>query len=130
MWLKNQIGRLYPPGGDTLLEERENNIKNMTGFYKVAESGRTLVTGIFYNPETKEERFETLRDYDYSDCSRDNDELYYMLINEKVRWQWNRDRSIIQKGNEIKVAKGRKVLIGTVSKVIDIKPFYDKYNRW
>ncbi len=104
--------------------------KDMEGFYKVSESGGTFVTGIFYNPETKEERHEVLRDYDYSDGSRDNDELYYMQINKKVRWQWLHAKGVIQTGDTVKVVKGRKVPIGTVAKVTDKKPFYDRYRRW
>ena len=54
----------------------------MDGFFKVAENGGTYVTGVFYNPTTGEVKHELLRDYDYADGSRDNDELYYMPIDE------------------------------------------------
>lgn len=55
------------------------------GFYKVAQTGGTYVVATFYNPETGDMKSKCVRDYDYSDCSRDDDELYYMEINEDVR---------------------------------------------
>ena len=99
------------------------------GFYKVAESGGTYVTGLFFNPVTKEVRSEVLRDYDYSDGSRDNDDLYYMEINESVRVEYQHHIGIILAGDVVEVIKGRKVPIGTVATVVEIKPFKDQYGR-
>ena len=48
----------------------------MEGFFKVKQSGGSYVVAVFYNPYTGETRSECVRDYDYGDCSRDNDELY------------------------------------------------------
>ena len=45
------------------------------------KSGGSYVTAEFYNPTTGETRSECVRDYDYGDCSRDNDELYNMPFN-------------------------------------------------
>lgn len=101
----------------------------MDGFFKVAESGGTYVTGIFYNPTTNTVRRELLRDYDYADGSRDNDELYYMPINEEARTLWLHSMGRILVGDVVEVYKGRKVPVGTVGRVKDIKPFKDRYGR-
>lgn len=98
-------------------------------FYKVSEEGGTFVTGTFYNPVTGEEKHEVLRDYDYSDGSRDNDELYYMPIDEEVRRVWLHTRGIILTGDMIEVIKGRTIPHGTTARVIDKKPFRDRYGR-
>ena len=47
------------------------------GFFKVKQDGGTFICATFFNPVTKEEFSECVRDYDYSDYSRDNDDLYY-----------------------------------------------------
>jgi len=99
------------------------------GFYKVDQSGGCFITAIFYNPETKETISECVRDYDYADCSRDNDELYYMKINEEVRKQYLHDNGVILVGDTVKVVKGRKVPIGTIAKITDKKPYKDRYGR-
>ena len=98
-------------------------------FYKVSEEGGTYVTGTFYNPVTGETKHELLRDYDYSDGSRDNDELYYMPIDEEVRRVWQHTRGIILTGDMIEVIKGRTIPHGTTARVIDKKPFRDRYGR-
>lgn len=100
------------------------------GFYKISHNSGCFVTGDFYNPETKELITEKLRDYDYSDCSRDNDELYYMEVNKEARRQYFRDNGVIQEDDTVKVIKGRKVPIGTIAKVKEVKPVYDRYRRW
>lgn len=111
-----------------------NNIKDLLvelgGFYKVAENGGTLITNIFWNPETNEQRSISVRDYDYSDGSRDIDELYYMPIDEAMRKNWLHSNGVILEGDTIKVIKGRKVPIGTIARVEKIKPYYDKYHRF
>lgn len=101
----------------------------MDGFYKVAHNGGSYVTATFYNPVTKETKSCCVRDYDYADCSRDNDELYYMEINEDVRRQWMHDRGIILVNDTVKVVKGRKVPVGTIAKVTEKKPYKDRYGR-
>lgn len=98
-------------------------------FYKVNEDGGTFVTADFYNPITKESKHEVVRDYDCSDGSRDNDELYYMPINEDVRRIWLHDRGIIQVDDLIEVVKGRTIPHGTIARVIDKKPYKDRYGR-
>ena len=104
-------------------------MKDLTGFYKVEQSGGCYVSATFYNPDTKEEYCCCVRDYDYADCSRDNDELYYMTINEDIRRQWLHDNGVILVGDTVKVVKGRKVPIGTIAKIIDKKPYKDRYGR-
>lgn len=98
-------------------------------FYKVAQSGSIFITALFFDPETKEVRNEVVRDYDYADGSRDNDELYYMPIDEEVKKLYLRHIGIISVGDTIEVVKGRKVPIGTIADVIDIRDWKDQYGR-
>ena len=100
------------------------------GFFKVNQEGGTFVVATFFNPETKEEFSCCTRDYDYSDCSRDNDELYYMPIDNDVRQKWQHHHGVILEGDVIQVIKGRKVPIGTIATVRKKCPFYDKYGRY
>lgn len=101
------------------------------GFYKVAEDGYSFISDIFYNPLTRESHIINVRDYDYSDRSRDIDELYYMDINEEVRKVYlHVEMDAILVGDTVKVIKGCKLPIGTIGIVREIKPYYDKYHRW
>ena len=109
--------------------EREEN-KHLEGYYKVSHEGGTFVTGTFYNPITGDEKTAVLRDYDYADCSRDNDELYYMEIDKNARVLWLHKHGILCEGDVVEVYKGRKVPVGTIATIEKIKPFYDKYKRW
>lgn len=99
------------------------------GFFKVHEGGGSFVTATFFNPETKEYFTACVRDYDYADGSRDNDELYYMPINENARREWLHYNGVILPGDVVKVVKGRKVPIGTTGTVINKKPYFDRYGR-
>ncbi len=103
------------------------------GFYKVGENGGAFVSALFVNPETWETKLICVRDYDYSDGSRDNDELYYMPINEEVKNKWHmhvrKVEGIVGEGDTVKVVKGRKIPIGTVAVVESIRPWKDKYGR-
>ena len=100
------------------------------GFYKVFQSGGSYVTADFFNPTTKEEYSVCVRDYDYFDCSRDNDELYHMEINEDVEKEWRHFKGEILVGDVVKVVKGRKIPHGTIGTVKAIYPYKDCYNRW
>ena len=100
------------------------------GFYKVSQHGGSYVVAIFFNPETKEEYSKCVRDYDYADCSRDDDELYYMDIDEEVANAWQHHNGEILVSDTVRVVKGRKVPLGTVAKVTAKRPYYDRYNRW
>ena len=99
-------------------------------FYKVSHVGGTFVTGTFYNPVTKEEKTEVLRDYDYADCSRDNDELYYMDIDEDVRKEWHHKHGIVYVGDKVEVIKGRTIEHGFIGVVKDKKRYTDRYGRF
>jgi len=99
-------------------------------FYKVSHTGGTYVTGMFFNPITGEEKCELLRDYDYSDCSRDNDELYYMPIDEDIRTIWLHSRGVILVGDSVRVVKGRTIEKGFIGTVKTIKKYTDRYGRW
>lgn len=101
----------------------------MEGFYKVAQSGGSYVVATFYNPITKEEKTKRVRDYEYADCSRDNDELYYMEIDEEVRKIWLHNGGVILPGDRVKVVKGRKIPKGTEAVVERFFDWKDQYGR-
>lgn len=98
-------------------------------FYKISHEGGTFVVGTFFNPITKEVKTEVLRDYDYADCSRDNDELYYMPINEQAKRMYLHLNGVILVGDTVEVVKGRKMPIGYVGVVKAIYPYRDCYGR-
>lgn len=99
------------------------------GFKKVAQSGSIFITAVFFNPETKETYNQCVRDYDYADGSRDDDEAYYMPIDEEAVRAWKRFNGVIQVGDKVEVIKGRKVPIGTIAEVTDIYDWKDNYGR-
>lgn len=101
----------------------------MDGFYKVNESGGTFVVATFYNPATGEEFTKCVRDYDYSDGSRDDDKLYYMPIDDDARADWMHRHGHILVGDTVMVYKGRKVPAGTTGTVVHVRPVYDRYKR-
>jgi hypothetical protein len=107
-------------------------MNSYNGFYKVAENNGGVCVGTFYNPDTQESF--TKITWDIDDIRLDQDEevqIYrYMPINKDVRRLWLHRAGVIQEGDQIKVVKGRKVPIGTVATVKEIKPFYDRYRRW
>lgn len=100
-----------------------------SGFYKVAESGGCYCTATFFNPTTKEVKTVCTRDYDYSDCSRDNDELYYAPIDENIRRDFLHFRGCILVGDTVEVFKGRKVPIGTIGTVVKKFDYKDNFGR-
>lgn len=100
------------------------------GFYKIAQSGGSYVVATFYNPDTKEVKTKGVRDYDYSDCSRDDDELYYMPINEDVKRVYLHDNGCILVGDMAKVVKGRTIEHGYIGKVVNRREYTDKYGCW
>ena len=98
------------------------------GFYKVSQSGGTYVTATFFNPCTLEEYSKCVRDYDYADCSRDDDELYYMDIDKNAERAWKHHNGEILWGDEVKVVKGRKVPIGTIANDAELRDRMKEYN--
>lgn len=102
---------------------------SVNGFYKVAQNGGTFVTATMFNPITNEVKVLCVRDYDYDDCSRDNDEIYYMDIDEDARKAYLKFKGIVSIGHEVEVIKGRKVPIGTVGVVEKVYDWKDNYGR-
>lgn len=100
------------------------------GFKKIAQSGGSYVVATFYNPLTKEVKTECVRDYDYGDCSRDNDELYFMEIDEAALIAYQHDLGIILVGDFAEVVKGRTIEHGFIGKVIAKKEYKDRYGRF
>ena len=103
---------------------------DLKGFKKVSQSGGSYVQATFYNMDSKDEFTMCVRDYDYSDGSRDDDELYYMEIDEEARVDWLHKHGQILKGDQVKVIKGRKVKVGTIAKVVGKREIKDQYGRW
>ena len=102
----------------------------MNGYFKVDQKGASFIVATFFNPDTGDTITETVRDYDYDDRRNDNDELYYMPIDQNARIQWLHHNGQIVVNDTIEVFKGRKVKVGTVARVTAIKPVYDRYGRW
>ena len=109
-----------------------NTLENK--FYKIGMGGGTFVTALFYNPVTHETDTKVARDYDYSDCSRDNDEVYYMPINEAAKekyrlWCNEQYGGFLKVGDTVEVFKGRKIPVGTVAEVVRMYDWKDDYGR-
>lgn len=107
-------------------------MNNYKGFYKVAENNGGVCVGTFYNPDTKEVFSKITWDIDrpYINDNEEVEILRYLTIDKDMRYQWLHENGVVQIGDTIKVYKGRKVPIGTIAKVKDIKPYYDRYHRW
>lgn len=105
------------------------NENGLSGYRKVSQDGGTYVVASFWNSETHDFKTKCVRDYDYFDKSRDNDDLYYLDIDEDAKRDWLHSQGRILVGDMVVVEKGRKVRVGTVAYVRDIKPCYDKYSR-
>lgn len=101
----------------------------LQGFYKIRHNGGTFVTGLFFNPFTLETGTKVLRDYDYSDGSRDNDSLYYMPINYEVEKIFAHLLGWLFKGDLVEVFKGRKVPKGTTGTITGFRYWKDCYGR-
>lgn len=103
-------------------------------FYKVNMTGGSYVVALFYNPVTHETKTVTARDYDYSDGSRDNDEVYYMPIDREAAEHYRKHLNSlygghVKAGDTVEVFKGRKVPHGTVAKVVRVYDWKDCYGR-
>lgn len=107
-------------------------MENYKGFYKVAENNGGVCVGTFWNPETKECFTKITWDIDrpYINDDEEVEILRYLPINNEMRRLWKHEAGIVQTEDTIKVVKGRKVPIGTIARVVEIRPFYDKYHRW
>ena len=99
-------------------------------FYKVSHQGGSYVTATLFNPVTKEYKTICVRDYDYSDGSRDNDEYYYMEIDEEARREWLHFNNIICEGDVIEVVKGRTLPHGFRGTVRNLYDYKDRYGRY
>lgn len=106
-------------------------MEDYKGFYKVAEDNGGVCVGTFWNPETKESFSKITWDIDrpYINDNEEIEILRYLPINREVRSAWLHYNGIIQVNDVVKVVKGRKVPIGTIAKVIDKKPYKDRYGR-
>lgn len=113
----------------SLYFSRMITLADLEGYYKVAQlSSYSFVDATFWNPETGEEYCEMVKDYD-CDAARENDELYHAPVDEAMRRVWLHSKGEILKGDIVRVVKGRKLPIGKVGKVADIRVIRDKYQR-
>lgn len=100
-------------------------------FYKVTENdGSVFVTALFFNPITFEEKSICVRDYDYSDGSRDNDYLYHMPVDLEAVKVWKHKHGKAVNGDRVMIVKGRKIPIGEVCTVSKEYKVYDRYGRF
>ena len=104
---------------------------NYKGFYKVAEDNGGVCVGTFWNPDTKESFTKITWDIDrpYINDNEEIEILRYLPINAEIRKAWLHEAGVIQVNDTIKVVKGRKVPVGTIAKVINKKPYKDRYGR-
>lgn len=107
-------------------------MENYNGFYKVAEDNGGVCVGTFFNPDTKESFSRITWDIDrpYINDDEEVEILRYLPINDTVRKIWMHHNGRILIGDTVEVFKGRKIPIGYIGVVEDIKPFYDRYHRW
>ena len=99
--------------------------------YKVTPNdGGTFITATFFNPVTGEEKSLCIRDYEYEDCRRDNDELYYMQVDENARRVWCHKHGNALENDRVMIVKGRKIPHGTVCTVKEKFKVYDRYGRF
>lgn len=99
------------------------------GFFKVAEKGYSLTSAVFFNPETLESYSCIVWDMDDDRIAWDMEEERFAPIDADARRAWMRHNGIIVEGDVVEVFKGRKVPIGTVSRVMRIYDWRDKYGR-
>ena len=100
------------------------------GWKKIGQEGGTYIIATFWREDTDETISTCVRDYDYADCSRDNNELYYMDIDTEAWDRYARKHmNGIFKGDIVEIYKGRKSL-GTRGKVVDKYQYRDRYGRF
>lgn len=101
-------------------------MENYKGFYKVEQTNGTYVRATFYNPETNEYFSTCVRDYDYYDGSRDNDELYYMPIDDEACDAFRHANGMFRVGDKVNIVSGRK-MVGETKTVADIYDFIPEH---
>ena len=99
------------------------------GWRKVGQRGGTYVVAVLFNVNTAETTTVCVRDYDYDDGSRDNDDWYYAEIDETARKAYNRKLGVIEEGDTVTVVKGRKIPHGYTGVVQRLRPIRDMYRR-
>ena len=110
----------------------KNNLELLTrenGWRKIGQHGGSFVVAKLFNILTGDEDSVVVRDYDYSDCSRDNDYWYDMPVDKDAQQMYNRKHFIITEGDTVMVIKGRKLPhghVGIVTKIREIR----RYGRW
>ena len=99
------------------------------GFYKVSEHGFSLTVAVFFNPQTKEEYSCKVWDMEDDRVAFDMEEERFTPIDKQAQKAWLRYHGIISIGDVVEVFKGRKVPIGTISKIVKVYNWKDRYNR-
>lgn len=107
-------------------------MENYNGFYKVSVNNGGVCSCTFFNPDTKESFSEIVWDIDDDRLLWDEkiQILRYLPLDYEVRKIWLHHNGIIVEGDTVEVIKGRKIPIGYIGIVKEIKPFRDKYGRW
>ena len=100
------------------------------GWRKVNQKGGSYVVATLYNVKTGEDASLCVRDYDYSDGSRDCEEWYQASIDEAAKTAYFRKHGIIYPGASVVVVKGRKIPLGTVAVVESLRAVTDRFGRW
>lgn len=101
------------------------------GWRKITpDSGGSYVTTTLFNVNTGEVESICVRDYDYSDGSRDCDEWYYAPVDEEAYLAYCKKFGIVAVGLKAMVVKGRKIEKGYVGEVVKMRKVNDKFGRF
>lgn len=121
----------------------ENAKKSLDGFRKVGtETSPSLVHVLMWNPDTKELRRIVVEDYEYAypdgpfmtesirEYGLDEVErIHDAPVDEDALRDYAIHRNIVSVHAIVRVAKGRKVPVGTVGTVTRIRDIHDRYGR-
>lgn len=113
-YLKEEI---YSKGTEAYNIAHSDITPSYNGFYKVETSGFSLTSATFFNPVTKESFSKVIWDNDDDRVKIENEHLYYLPICKKAKKLWLNHNGVIQKGDMVKIVKGRK-MVGEVKKVV------------
>ena len=100
----------------------------LVGYGKIGQSFGGVSTASFYNPDTEDLISVIVCDVDRPYV--DKPELFRMSVDDSLLRVYNHRHGIIQNGDTVEVFKGRKIPIGTVARIKEIRPYYDRYGRW
>lgn len=100
----------------------------LVGYGKIGQDYGDVIVATFYNPNTED--LKSVIVFDIDRPYMDKPELSHMSIDDALLRVYNRKRGIIQEGDTVVVYKGRKIPVGTVAVVKELRPWHDRYGHW